>query len=504
MAESRGFRGGGFSLEGTAESEDQPAVAAGVAESHTAVVVFVGDRAYKVKKPVDFGFLDFTTVESREFACRRELELNRRLAPEAYLDVARVVDGNDRTCEWMVIMRRMPANRRLSALIKQGQDVSGDLERLARILASFHSRAETGPEISEAGSPARLRQRWADNVTGAQPYVGVVLEHDQLVEINRLALQFVEGQSPLLDDRIRRGLIVDGHGDLQADDIFCVPESPQVLDCLEFDPALRSVDVLDDVAFLAMDLERLSAPGLAWRFLDWYQEFSASPMPVSLVHHYLAYRAFVRAKVACLRWAQGVVESASDARYLAGLALEHLRSGQVRVILVGGPPATGKSTIATTLADRLGAVVLRTDQIRREWTSRAGDAGSSGYGQGRYSPDHVHEVYQEMLARAQSLAAHGESVVLDASWNNAAERVSARASAEQVHARITEICCVAPIDVTMARLRNRQDDLSEATVDVAARMEADFAPWPEADSIDTTGSIDSAVTTASGLIYSHQ
>lgn len=470
--------------------------AAAIAESHTAVVVFVGDRAYKVKKPVDFGFLNFTTVAAREAACRRELELNRRLAPDVYLDIAEVVGGSGQTCDWIVVMRRMPAARRLSTLVSEGAGVHQHLEQLARMLASFHSTAATGPEIDRAGMPDALRKRWTDNFAGAEPFAGDVLDRDLFDEIVRLALEYVDGRQRLLDDRVRRGCVVDGHGDLQAEDIYCLTDGPRVLDCLEFSDELRFVDGLDDAAFLAMDLERLGAPELGRRFLDWYREFSGSPVALSLAHHYIAYRAFVRAKVACLRSAQGVRESVAQARQLAEIAVRHLRAGQVRMVLVGGLPGTGKSTVAGAIADRMGAVLLRTDQIRRELPGVSELATQAGYGRGLYESGHVHDTYREMLVRARTLAGHGESVVLDASWSSGDERASARKASRESGTALTELRCVAPLDVTAARIGTRTGDVSDATADVATRMSGEFASWPAATPIDTSGHPDHAVAEA--------
>ncbi|GAA0528276.1 AAA family ATPase [Saccharopolyspora thermophila] len=394
----------------------------GITQSHCAVVVFVGDRAYKVKKPVDFGFLDFSTVAARERACRAELELNRRWAPDVYLDLAQVLDGRGVTCDWLVVMRRMPASRRLSTLIEQGADVRRDVEKLARLVASFHSTARRGPEIDRAGGLSALRRRWVDNFAGTEPFVGTTIDRAEFDEVVGLVLRYLDGRAPLFDERVQRGCVVDGHGDLLADDIFCLPDGPRVLDCLEFDDALRYVDGLDDAAFLAMDLERLGAADLARDFLAWYRRFSDDPGVISLAHHYVAYRAFVRAKVACLRHTQGVPEAAAQARTLITMARQHLRTGQVRLVLVGGLPGTGKTTLAGALADRMGAVLLRTDQIRRELPGAAGLAAHAGYGRGLYDSSNVHDTYQEMLERTRTLLAHGESVVLDASWSSAAER----------------------------------------------------------------------------------
>lgn len=492
-----GSRTGG--VAGAGESYTPPGPA-GVAESHSAVVLFMADHAYKIKKPVDFGFLNFTTTDAREAACRREVALNRRLAPDVYLDVARVLDGDGGTCDWVVVMWRMPASRRLSTLIEQQVDVRDDLKQLARMLASFHSTARRGPEIDAAGSPSALRKRWIDNFAGAADYVDDVLDRELFTETTTLALRYVDGRARLLDERTRGGHVVDGHGDLQAEDIFCLDDGPRVLDCLEFDDALRYVDGLDDVAFLAMDLERLGAPQAADQFLHWYREFSGGQVPASLMHHYIAYRAFVRAKVACLRHSQGVSKAASEARHLARIALAHLRTGQVQLLLVGGLPGTGKSTIATEVADGMGAVVLRTDQIRRELPGAADLSGQAGYGRELYAHEQVHKTYAEMLSRARILLEHGESVVLDASWSSADERETARAVGQETHTSVTELRCVAPPEVTAPRIANRVGDASEATVEVSARMERDFTAWPESIPIDTSGPVHQSVSAARAAV----
>ncbi|MFC7343836.1 AAA family ATPase [Saccharopolyspora griseoalba] len=462
-----------------------------IAQSHSAVLVFFGERAYKFKKPVDLGFLDFSTVESRERACRRELELNRRLAPDVYLDLAQVLDGDGRVCDWLVVMKRMPAGRRLSELVRRGEEVTADLRRLARVLASFHSEARRGPDVDATAGLSALRKRWFDNFSGIEPFAGNVIDRGSLREVAELVQDYVDGRAPLFADRIDRGCAVDGHGDLRAEDIFCLPDGPRVLDCLEFDDALRFVDVLDDAAFLVMDLERLGSPALAAEFSRAYREFSATPVVRTLEHHYIAYRAFVRAKVACVRRAQGVERAAGEAQQLLGISLEHLRAGLPNLVLVGGLPGTGKTTIAGSLADRLGAVLLRTDVIRGELPELAGLPGDSGYGRGRYDPEKVHQTYRVMLDRARTLLGLGEHVVLDASWSSAAERRAARDLAGATCSRTVELRCAAPPEITEPRITTRAD-ASEATPEIAARMRADFAPWPEATEIDTAGHPESA------------
>ncbi|MBO0689869.1 MAG: gluconate kinase, partial [Candidatus Dormibacteraeota bacterium] len=298
-----------------------------VFETHISWLVLLGDRVYKIKKPVRTGFLDFSTVEARGRACRREVELNRRLAPDVYTGVATMHDEKDRVCEHVVVMLRMPDVRRLSSLVQQGADVDEGLRALGHQIASFHTHAARSAEIDRAGRRDAVASHWEDNFAELAPFVGDVLDPEDVRRVEQLAREYLAGRSPLFDARIEAGLVRDGHGDLQAQDIFLLPDGPRVLDCIEFDDRFRHGDVLEDVAFLAMDLERLGRPDLARSFLDRYAELFGHPWPASLEHHYVAYRAHVRSKVACLRHAQGGEGAREEARRLHDLCLRHLSRG---------------------------------------------------------------------------------------------------------------------------------------------------------------------------------
>ena len=327
---------------------------------------FAGDRAYKLKKPVRTGFLDFGTLLAREAACQREVELNRRFAPGVYLGVAEVRDPGGRACDHLVVMRLLPAARRLSHLVRAGEPAGAAARQVARSLAAHHASAMRSPAISEQGSRDALRQRWQDNIDQVRLLDGSPVTAPEVDDVDQLAARFLAGRTALFDARIRDGRIVDGHGDLLAEDIFCLDDGPRILDCLEFDDRLRWLDGLDDAAFLAMDLEHLGARDLAEQFIAWYADYSGDPAPGALLHHYLAYRAFVRAKVESLRASQGDPAAAASARQLTSMTLRHLRAGTVTLVLIGGLPGTGKSTLAETLNDRLGCSVLSSDLIRKE------------------------------------------------------------------------------------------------------------------------------------------
>ena len=485
---------------------------ADVSETHSAVVFFAGDRAYKLKKPVGLGFLDFRTPQARAAACRREAELNRRFAPDVYLGVMEVRDPAGQVCDHLVAMRRMPASRRLSALIQAGEPVGTVVRQVARILAAQHASAPRGPAISEQGSQQALWRRWQDNIEQTRAVRGGLLGASDVDEVQRLAWRFLAGRSPLLEARIHDGRILDGHGDLLAEDIFCLEDGPRILDCLEFDDRLRWVDGLDDAAFLVMDLERLGASRLAEQFARWYAEYSGDQAPTSLRHHYVAYRAFVRAKVSCLRFRQGDPLAGGEARQQAALTLQHLRAGAVTLVLIGGLPGTGKSVLAGTLAGQLGFTVLNSDRIRKELAGIPAERKASApYGAGIYEQSWSERTYTELLHRAADLLAHGESVIADASWISAGHRAAAAAVADCAAADFVALKCTAPAGLAARRMSSRTGSASDADPAVAAKMATAQAPWPEAITIDTsegeppgTGTATAPVQRALGAIRPHR
>jgi aminoglycoside phosphotransferase family enzyme/predicted kinase len=460
-----------------------------VAETHVSRIAFIGDRAHKLKKAVRFAFVDLSTPERREWVCRREVELNRRFSPDVYLGVEEVVDDEGRVVDHAVLMRRMPAARRLATLITTGRDVSPCLQAVARIMAGCHARAATSDQIRAVATPRALRRLWHDNLVELDAFVPSILDRPSLGDIERLATRYLAGRGVLLAERSSAGRIVDGHGDLLADDIFCLDDGPRILDCLEFDDALRWGDVLYDVGFLAMDLERLGHPELARSLLDEYRRLSGENHPRSLEDHYIAYRALVRAKVSCLKGTPA--DHAEASRYIAQ-CLEHLRAARVRLVLVGGLPGTGKTTVARGLARTLGWTVLSSDELRKQ---DAGldtvDHAAAEFGHGLYTSAATERTYRVMLERAGTLLARGESVILDASFAQEPWRQDAAVAAGRLHADLVELCCQLPSETAAGRLVERargHADASDADPSVAAVMAGRFTPWPSATPIDTRSS----------------
>ena len=462
-------------------------------ETHVSVLLFLDDVVLKLKKPVRFPFVDFTSLEARRNACEEEVRCNRRLAPDVYLGVAETRLG-ERPLDYAVVMRRLPAERNLAEMVRRRDPgLPRALDDVARCLASFHRGAARSREIDRAGELSAVLDTWDEVVDGLRPYGGVAFEAGALDEADRLAQRFLRARGPLFAERVDAGRICDGHGDILASDVFVLDDGPRVLDAIEFDPRLRHVDVAADVAFLAMDLERLGVPDEAARFVRRYEEAARDRFPWSLFHYYCAERAMVRALVACLRGAQrgAGVDDRSGADALLTLALDHLRAGQVVLGVVSGLPGTGKSTLAAGAAELLAWPVLRSDEVRRELT------GAAEHGplvaplcSGPYAPEQTARTYEELLRRARVELGLGRSVLLDATFGDDRWRRAVRELAEDTSSELVVVETAMPVPLAAARAEARRRagaGVSGAGGDVVRSLAAGHRPWPGAVRIDASG-----------------
>jgi hypothetical protein len=475
----------------------RPAADDDVRETAISTVILSGDRAWKFRKPVAYPFLDQRSVIEQRRLCEREVELNSRLAPDVYLGVVDVDDPATGERRPATLMRRMPETRSLSALMAAGHDLRHELREIARVMATFHLTADCGPRIAVAGEPKAIAERWHGALTTLARFAGTIVDGAALNTVGCLADEYIAGRSALLERRIATDKMVDGHGDLLADDIFCLSGGPAILDCLEFSDELRYCDVLSDVASLAMDCERLGHGELGEYFLREYTMYTADSYPASLAHHYIAYRAVVRCEVACLRHEQGAADAAEQARTLLGIAHRHLVSGRVTWVLIGGPPGVGKSTLAGGLADALGWTVLRSDQVRREVTNGWAGQGTSEWLSDLFSTSTTISTYDELIRRAQLLAEMGESVIIDATWASAALRETSLRAATNAGCAHSALRCDAPAPVAEHRVARRiaaGTDISMATVAIARRIRESFDPWPDAVVINTSEPVAEALT----------
>lgn len=474
----------------TAQAEfvivDMPA---GVAETHISTVFFTRDRAYKLLKPIDIGFADFTTTSQRLEAVDRELELNRRLAPDVYLGTADVSEGGE-VVDRMLVMRRVPEERRLERqLAAPGSDpgVRRCLDDVVRSVARLH--LDASPVRGEAAHMATrdaVRVNWEDNFAVIEAHLGEVIDAEEFAEVRDLAVDYLEGRAELFEERIRAGWIRDGHGDLRAEDVFCEPDGPRILDCLAFSDELRISDVLADIGFLAMDLIHLGHRSKADVLMDLYGELTAETHPESLAHHYIAYRAHVRTKICCLRHAQGDTAKASLARSLHRMALEQLRAAAPVLVIVGGGPGSGKSTLARGLSDSERLACIGSDPLRKELAGLAPDErAGAAVGEGIYDSEMTGRLYAEMTRRAELLLSLGESVVLDASFTSDSHRQAVRDLARRRRVRLVELRCTVAQEIARHRVTYREGDPSDADEVVLEHLTTTAEPWPQAYEIDT-------------------
>ena len=459
-------------------------------ETHISCVFLAGSEVYKLKKPVRFDFLDFSTLSAREHACREEVRLNRRLASHVYLGVVPVTAqaggafalGEDgEVVDWLVHMRRLPEDRMLDAMHRRGELLPGHIDALAELLAGFYAGANPVAMNAE-----QYRSRCLAHVQDNLAELLAVSHHlprDVVQRVHGFQLQLLQLRPELFVARVQAGRIVEGHGDLRPEHI-CLTEPLAIFDCIEFNQDFRQLDVADELAFLAAECDFLSAAWVGPQLLRRFQELSGDHPPQVLADYYKAYRACIRAKVAALRADQveGSARVAATQEAATHLALADRYAAenlQPLMLVVGGLSGTGKSSLAHELAESLGAELLRSDVIRQELFGRTTERDQVD--EGIYQPEARQRVYQEMFRQAAVWHSQRVSVVLDATFSKAADLLAARAVAADPHARFLAIECHCPPEIARQRIIARQQaggDASQANVVIYEEQRATWEPWP--------------------------
>jgi len=307
-------------------------------QTHISFVFLTKNYVYKIKKAVNFGFLDFSTLEKRRFFCEKELELNRRLCPDIYLEVASInksttikIAGSGETVEYALKMKRLPQEKIMTLLLKQGRVDRKTIDEIAKIVARFHSQAQTSPEISQFGSLKIVKTNWDENFTQTTKYINQAIPKTQFQLIQTQINDFMEKHQPLFESRIADGRIRDCHGDLHSGNIF-ITDKICIFDAIEFNDRFRYSDVAADVAFLAMDLDFQQKPDLADYFIDRYLAYSKDQELKQLLSFYKCYRAYVRGKVISFKLddpnitSQEKASATTEAQAYFKLAAEYAKS----------------------------------------------------------------------------------------------------------------------------------------------------------------------------------
>ncbi|MDH5493019.1 MAG: AAA family ATPase [Myxococcales bacterium] len=485
---------------GTLE-EDLGAGVEEVRETHISWVFLGSDRVWKVKKPVNFGFLDFSTLSARRSACEAEITLNRRLSPEIYLGLEKItldasgrhrLGGEGEAIEWAVCMRRLPDALRLDRMLHEGRLTDAHLLGIARVLAAFHESCGAGAEIASFGSVERIAENVEENFEQTRASIHAHLSPTEAEEIERWQLRFLEERAPVFEARVRAHRVRDGHGDLRLEQIYQLEEGPCILDCIEFNERFRYADVCADVAFLSMDLALNGRVDLAERFLALYAREANDFDLYPLVDFYESYRAYVRGKIASFlaadaRAPQEAREAAHQhARrcFLLALAAERRPLLPPIVVAVGGVLATGKSTLADALGRLLGAPVVETDRTRKFMLgARPTEHVYEGSWQGAYDLRFTDEVYEEVYRRAGVVLDSGRPILLDASFRSAQMRSRARRLAEERGLPFFFVECTAPRALCLERLAAREREggsVSDGRIEI---FDAFVAKWQPAEEL---------------------
>lgn len=479
-------------MTGTALIEElQRQLGAELIETHISWVLLADDLVYKIKKPLDLGFLDFSTLEKRRFYCDEELRLNRRLAPDIYLEVVAIGDdgqlGATRAVEYAVKMRRFPQSAQLDRMLQRGELQAAQIDAFARMCADFHSRVAVAGEESGYGEPQQVWRPVEENFAQIREHLAADRAGDTLAVIERWSQQQFRRLEPLLGKRKAQGFIRECHGDMHLRNLAWVEERPVAFDCIEFNPALRWIDVISEIAFLVMDLQERGEARLAQRFLNRYLERSGDYAGLALLPFYQVYRAMVRAKVAAIRSDQPSLEAGERDEALAEVdaylanARGYTAEATPSLIVMRGLSASGKSTLSALLMERPETIRLRSDvERKRLFGLTAEEDGSAEPGEGIYSAEAGERTYRRLQQLAGELLDAGYSVVIDAACLQRWQRDYFYRLADERKLPCLLLSLEVPAEELRRRIRQRKRGASDADLAVLERQLANVTP-PEPD-----------------------
>lgn len=465
-----------------------------VIQTHISAVFLAGDLVYKIKKPVNFGFLDFTSLEKRQFFCSQEVMLNSRFSEGIYLGVVGIyrgptginLVGEGEEIEYAVLMKRIPPDCLMLELLRQDKVTPELLDKLADRIAHFHSQAASGREINAYGSPQIIRHNLAENFEQTRPYISRTISEEVFDEASELSVRFLDENQDLIETRVREGHIRDCHGDLHLDHVV-VLDGIMLYDCIEFNDRFRYSDTASDLAFLLMDLDYRGYPAFSERVARRYSAASGDADILRLLGFYKSYRAFVRGKVIGFTLDEPEISESErqSAMKKAGeyfkLSLASLKAAPSPVLIITcGLMGSGKSFLAERLGKRLGIEPLRSDVVRKEiYGLSPGEHQLDKYGEGFYTSGASEKTYKDLLTRAEGSLRRGESVIVDASFARHSDRSNALELAVKVGARFSVLCCSAPDQVIKRRLTERirkSDEPSDGRWEIFPQQKADFEP----------------------------
>jgi aminoglycoside phosphotransferase family enzyme/predicted kinase len=464
-----------------------------IIQTHISVILLGKSRVLKLKKPVDFGFLDYTTLEKRRIACEREIELNSRLCPEIYLGKEAVCEdekGNflffngGKIFDYGVLMKRLPTEGMLDQMVLQNTVTEKTITLIAERLFDFHKNARRGADVDNFGDFENIRYNWEENFEQIKPFINRTISKKDFESIYEWVKNWLEENKNLLKKRIDEGHICDGHGDVRCESICVTNKGVCIFDCIEFNQRFRCGDVANEAAFLAMDLDAYGRPDLAYFFFEKYAEKAGDEELYKLYRFYRCYRAFVRGKVLSFQLDEPELsETEHQKAWQRAEKYFLIASGSAKdlqiptVIAVAGLSGTGKTSIARAVACELGWRVVSSDAVRHKLFDD--EKKPSAYGKGRYDKESNRRTYRKMIAKGIEFLEKDNGVILDATFSRFADREMLRQQAAQIGADFCLIECCLEDEIVRHRLEVRtqkKDGLSDANWDIYKRQKENFEP----------------------------
>ncbi|HSR61827.1 MAG TPA: AAA family ATPase [Gammaproteobacteria bacterium] len=492
---------------------DHPVEKFELVETHISFILLTGHYAYKFKKPVNPGFLDFTTLEKRKFYCEEELRLNRRFAPDIYLDVTvstgtpdhPVLDGDDDPLEYAVKMLQFPECAELDSVLEKGELTSGHMDDLARRIADFHQWTDMARKDSPFGTLESVRRSVLDNFSAIRDTLQLDDCKEQLEQQQSWTVQSLEQLAMFVSERKQEGYVRECHGDLHLGNIALFEGKPVPFDCIEFSEDFRFIDVMNEIAFLIMDLDARGQSPLSFRFLDSYLQLTGDYEGLRLLRFYCVYRALVRCKVTCIRLSQDDLGASERhrksvlSRHYLELADHYTKAPAVALLITHGLSGSGKTTLTQPLLERVGAIRVRSDVERKRLHGLGvGEKSASGLKAGIYKKESTTETYDRLLSLSGDICESGYPVIVDATFLQKELRMKFRRFAKDRNIPFAVLDFQAGEEDLRERVRKRKksgSDASEAGKDVLEyqidhREPLDDTEIDRAVVIDTSAAID--------------
>jgi aminoglycoside phosphotransferase family enzyme/predicted kinase len=471
-----------------------------VLQTHISYVALTGKFAYKIKKPVNFGFLNFSTLKKRKFFCEEEIRLNRRLCPEIYLDVVPIttrndhleINGNGKTVDYAVKMKEFPQENIMTNLLKKNKLDEETFEEIAEILVKFYKSDKNTNEISQYGTAELFKKNTDENFEQTESLIGITIDKEVFDFIKTSTNLFLEKNKDLFEKRIKNGFIHDCHGDLHTGNIVILDGKICIFDCIEFNKRFRFSDVASDIGFLAMDLDFLGYPYYSSYLIEQYVEKSKDTGIFDVLNFYKCYRAYVRGKVAGFKLndsnikeseKQEIIKNATKyfdlAKYYASLFSFKLKQEKPVLFITSGLTGTGKTTVARKIAVDYSAYVVDTDSVRKEIQGiDKFEKHHDEYNTGLYSPEKMAYTYERVFEKAGKLLKNKRNVVLDATFKTKELRDKAKALAKKTNVFFLVLHSVCPEEVVKKYLdeRVKKKSVSDGRWEIYVKQKDSFEP----------------------------